>query len=336
MASPTRRTHIRIGCFAVLSCLLSQAPQSVGAQSASREDSPEYRKLIRKALEEYDLGNWPEAKLFFGDAHKLFPSARTLRGLGLVAYEQRDYVSASDLLEQSLASNVRALTKELRVPVQQTLEQSRHFEARLEVSVEPPGAELRLDDEPVVRDASRSGARQSWGPRPRRQPRRLSKRDTPRLFGRRCRETLGDRAARAAGRRQRRCARATATASGWKPLTVTPAPARAVASESSSAPWILIAASGAVAIGGGVLLGIGLSDVHKVEGSKAMTPWSSVESSYERSPVLSGIGIAMLAVGSAGLVAGLTWQLWPEGKPSAHQDVALQVSPQGVRFRLAL
>jgi hypothetical protein len=317
-----------------LSCLLFQAAQTVVAQSASREDSPEYRKLIRKALEEYELGNWPEAKLFFGDAHKLFPSARTLRGLGLVAYEQRDYVSASDLLEQSLASSVRALTKELRVPVQQTLEQSRHFEARLEVSVEPRGAELRIDDEPVVRDA------------------------TGRL---RVNPGAHDLVASLAGyRNETRHVSLDAGAekhlvielravpvavNGTVPVPppqpaveplIIPAPARAVASESSSGPWILIAASGAVAIGGAVLLGIGLSDVHKVEGSKAMTPWSSVESSYERSPALSGIGIAMLAVGGAGLVLGLTWQLWPEGNPSAHQDVALQVSPQGVRFRLAL
>jgi hypothetical protein len=98
-------------------------------------------------------------------------------------------------------------------------------------------------------------------------------------------------------------------------------------------PWILIGVSGAVAIGGGVFLSVGLSDVDAVEDSKRRTPWSSVSSAYDRSAMLTGIGITMLAVGGAGLIAGFGWQLWPSEKK---QDVALGISPQGVQFRMAL
>jgi hypothetical protein len=110
MASPTSNLGFRRWLLLISSCLITQ---HAAAQSTPKADSAEYRELIRKALEEYELGNWAEAKLFFSDAHRLFPNARTLRGLGLVAYSLRDYVSATDQLVQSLSSNVRPLTKEL-------------------------------------------------------------------------------------------------------------------------------------------------------------------------------------------------------------------------------
>jgi hypothetical protein len=128
--------------------------QQTAAQSASGCDGAEYREGIRNAVEEFERGNWAEAKLFFSDAHKLCPSARTLRGLGLVAYELRDYVSASDLLAEALASAVRPLSPEMRQPTQQVLDQSRRFEGRLEVALTPSNALFKIDDEAALRAAS--------------------------------------------------------------------------------------------------------------------------------------------------------------------------------------
>jgi hypothetical protein len=329
MASQTR-TGVRRWCLIVLSCLITH---HAAAQSAPKADSSEYREMIRKALEEYEFGNWAEAKLFFTDAHRLFPNARTLRGLGLVAYSLRDYVMATDQLEQSLASNVRPLTKELRGSTQQILEQSRRFEARLAISIVPREASVRIDDDQGVRDAS-GKLRVNPGLHD----------VVVALKGYR---TETRRISLDAGAEKQLTLELTPTQISVAPTNpVAPPPLAASiptpagtpeepanASGRGSGPWILMGVSGAVAIGGSVLLAVGLSDVDTVESSKRRTPWSSVESAYEQSAPFTGIGITMLAIGGAGVIAGLGWQLWPAGE---NQDVVLRISPQGVHFRMAL
>jgi hypothetical protein len=333
MASPTRNLGVRRWLLLILSCLITQ---HAAAQGAPKTDSAEYRELIRKALEEYELGNWAEAKLFFSDAHRLFPNARTLRGLGLVAYSLRDYVSATDQLAQSLSSNVRPLTKELRGSTQQILEQSRRFEARLSVAVVPRDATLRVDDEPPVKDAS-GKVRVNPGLRE-----LIVSRQGYRSETRRVSLDAGAERPITIELNSVQVAAAVTSAPSPQPTAANIQPPAAMpeaAPESSDetgrgiGPWILIGVSGAVTIGGGVLLSVGLSDVGTVEDSKPRTPWSSVSSEYDRSAMLTGIGITMLAVGGAGLIAGFGWQLWPSDKK---QDVALRISPQGVQFRMAL
>src|SRR3954462_10962838 len=106
---------------------------SVGAVRAedSLRDSPEYKELIRKALQEYQLGNWAEAKVFFSDAHVLFPNARTLRGLGLTTYALRDYVQAIGYFEASLRNPVQPLSPQLQAGVRELLDQALRFVARV-------------------------------------------------------------------------------------------------------------------------------------------------------------------------------------------------------------
>src|SRR3954466_6623521 len=65
-------------------------------------DSPEYRRLIGDALKEYGLEHFEESRSLFERAHMLSPSARTERGLGMVEFELRHYVTAQHLLELSL------------------------------------------------------------------------------------------------------------------------------------------------------------------------------------------------------------------------------------------
>jgi hypothetical protein len=108
---------------------------------------------VEKALAEYGRGNFPEARVFFIRAHELRPSARTLRGLGLAAYEMRDYVEASNALRQALDSQQKPLTAEMRVKVEQTLNEADAFVAQYNVVMHPESATLQVDSKPpVLRD----------------------------------------------------------------------------------------------------------------------------------------------------------------------------------------
>jgi hypothetical protein len=158
--SPLRPTALFV-CM-VFVCMLASAahlhaqpaPNSepVPQASASNPDDAQYDELVQKALAEYGRGNFPEAKVFFARAHELRPSARTLRGLGLAAYEMRDYVEASGALRQALDSQEKPLTAEMRSKVEQTLEEADGFVARYELMVEPGAVTLQVDSRaPVLR-----------------------------------------------------------------------------------------------------------------------------------------------------------------------------------------
>ncbi len=67
-------------------------------------------------------------------------------------------------------------------------------------------------------------------------------------------------------------------------------------------PWVLVGGGAALAIGGVVLLAVGLGDISTVESSAGKT-WREIQPAYDRAPALTGIGIAGLIVGAA--VAGV-------------------------------
>lgn len=105
----------------------------------------EYTGEIEAALEEYQRGHFEEARGLFQHAHKLAPSARTLRGLGMVEFELRHYVRASELLEASLLDVRKPLTDDQRAEVDKLLRRTRTFVARYTVSIEPASAEVTLE-----------------------------------------------------------------------------------------------------------------------------------------------------------------------------------------------
>jgi hypothetical protein len=74
-------------------------------------------------------------------------------------------------------------------------------------------------------------------------------------------------------------------------------------------PWVVTGVSGAVVIGGGVLLALAMGDVSTVEDAKKGTPFSELEPAYDGAPIKSGVGFAMLGVGAAGVTVGLIWAL---------------------------
>jgi hypothetical protein len=142
LAYPLSTTLLRTALVLVLASLVTvgaRAQESDGAEPA------EYRPTIERALDEYQLGNFQEARDQFSRAHALFPNARTLRGLGFTAFELRNYVDAVQSLKGALASQVRPLTGKLRTKTEEMLERARGYVGTLSLKLEPPNAVLSID-----------------------------------------------------------------------------------------------------------------------------------------------------------------------------------------------
>jgi hypothetical protein len=95
-----------------------------------------------------------------------------------------------------------------------------------------------------------------------------------------------------------------------------------------ASPWVLIAAAGAVAVAGGVLLGVALADKASIEGLEMPTPWPEVRAQHDRVAPLSTAGIIGISVGLVGVLAGVVWVVVGG---TAETEVAL--SPTGAVFR---
>jgi hypothetical protein len=144
--------RICAACLIALSLWSSSLRGHAYSQSDSEAASrPAYRELVRKALQEYALGNWAEARVYFSDAHTMYPNARTFRGLGMTCYEARNYVEAIEFLEQALSSTEQPLTQKLAAESRKILEQAQRFVVRLVLTVEPRDAQVTLDSRPLPR-----------------------------------------------------------------------------------------------------------------------------------------------------------------------------------------
>lgn len=110
-----------------------------------RKDGPEYREAVDEALAEYAAQNFPEARTLFGRAHSLYPNARTLRGLGAVSYELRQYSRCVQYLQEALRSDERPLDDVMRTEVTRLLSRARGFVGTLTVSASPDTVVVSID-----------------------------------------------------------------------------------------------------------------------------------------------------------------------------------------------
>lgn len=104
-----------------------------------------YRKAIQDGVREYDAGHFEEARSLFRRAHQLSPNARTHRGLGMTAFELRDYVFAVRNLSAALEDKRKPLTPEQRKDVQGLLDRSRMFVDVYRLVLEPSSARVVID-----------------------------------------------------------------------------------------------------------------------------------------------------------------------------------------------
>ena len=139
--------------FVVVSLFtLASLPQMAAAQTRASEDA-EYRSVIEEALQEFNRGNWEEASALFERAHRINPSARTLRGMGLTAYEARRYVDSIRHLTEALSETRRPLTQAQRDEVTATLDRARRFVAHLRLNVGPSNARITINGRQVQLDS---------------------------------------------------------------------------------------------------------------------------------------------------------------------------------------
>ncbi|MGB3051814.1 MAG: hypothetical protein WBB42_12495 [Polyangiales bacterium] len=95
-------------------------------------------------------------------------------------------------------------------------------------------------------------------------------------------------------------------------------------------PWITIGVGGAALVTGAVFVGLGKRDQKKVENPAPGSSFSTVEEMADRGPKRSKAGVALMAVGGAGILGGLIWQL-----TGGHDEAIPEVSigPTGISVK---
>jgi len=274
----------------------AHAQADAAADEPERADPAGYAALIDEALIEHQAGHFEEARTLFARAHAIFPNARTLRGMGMMEFELRDYAASAAHLEQALASHTRALTGELRESTAVLLARAEGFVGKLALAVEPPDARVLLDgvvvevvpDRPLMLNFGDHTLELS-APGYERETRKVALRG-------------GD----AQSMRVELTPEGTGEGSG----AASPVADGGPGDEGPGAlPWVLVGAGGALMIGGGVLLAIAQSDIDEVENPAPDATWSEVQDAYDAAPVESGVGFALLGVGAVSATIGLVWAL---------------------------
>lgn len=127
---------------------------SVVAQAkATASETDAYKAAVTLALEEFNAGNFEEAREHFTRAHALYPNARTLRGLGMSEFELRRYVESAANLELSLASSVKPLSEELRAQTRGLLARARGYVGEVHLMLRPSTTTVQMDGVQVQPDS---------------------------------------------------------------------------------------------------------------------------------------------------------------------------------------
>jgi hypothetical protein len=124
------------------------------AASARAQDieSVDYETAVNRALSANADRDFVTAKRYMEHAHALEPSARTLRGLGIIAYGEGNAIMALRRFEAALAEQTKPLPESLRAGVAKLLIDVYALLGRYDVPV-PAEAQLTVDARPPERDA---------------------------------------------------------------------------------------------------------------------------------------------------------------------------------------
>jgi hypothetical protein len=123
---------------------------------AIAQEGQEYSQAIQLGSQEFEAGNYAEARSQFTRAHQRFPNARTLRALGMVEFELKNYGECIELLRAALASNTRPLEPSQRKDAEALLSRARGYVARVNLELEPDVATVLMDGVPVKLENGRT------------------------------------------------------------------------------------------------------------------------------------------------------------------------------------
>jgi tetratricopeptide (TPR) repeat protein len=121
------------------------APEPRVVSPAETEAQAEYDRAIDMGIVEHNAGRFAEARTQYMRAHELAPSARTLRALGMVEFELRNYGESVNYLERALASEEKALDASLRRQTEDLLSRARAYVGEVHVAVDPDTAMVMVD-----------------------------------------------------------------------------------------------------------------------------------------------------------------------------------------------
>jgi hypothetical protein len=143
------------GFLVVLACGGSRAHAQAApgeARANAQGDDAAYKELIEQALSEFKHKNWPEARVLFMRAHEQNPNARTLRGMGIVSFEMRDYLNAVINLKAALEDTRQALTEAQRKECESLLVRARTYVGVYTLKLDPPETHVSVDGGEPTRD----------------------------------------------------------------------------------------------------------------------------------------------------------------------------------------
>jgi hypothetical protein len=139
----------------VRTAALQAQPAPIAAEDASAQAvDREYTKLVSDAVAAFEAGQYRESREMLARAHQLRPNARTLRGMGLAAFEEGHYAIAVTDLEGALAETRQPMSAAQRQEVEKLRAEAASLTARYDVHGMPAGGQLRVDDRDPVWDSN--------------------------------------------------------------------------------------------------------------------------------------------------------------------------------------
>jgi hypothetical protein len=152
-----RALFLALACTGTFGLFATRSAAQAGgaearAQARDASDDPAYKDLIEQALSEFKRKNWPEARVLFTRAHEQNPNARTLRGMGVVSFEMRDYLNAVVNLKAALANTRQALNEAQRKECEGLLARAYTFVGVYTLKLDPSDAKVSLDGGDLLRD----------------------------------------------------------------------------------------------------------------------------------------------------------------------------------------
>jgi tetratricopeptide (TPR) repeat protein len=149
-----RRGGICTAAHRIRAALLGACALTVAAvawaQPAAQSPVGDYDSVVQSAISEFTAGHYLEARALFTKAHELRPTARTLRGLGLVEFELGRYAQAMLMLRRALVDVRNPLTAAHRVEAEALIEKATAYVASFKITRRPESAEVLVDGEQVA------------------------------------------------------------------------------------------------------------------------------------------------------------------------------------------
>jgi len=128
-----------------------QEPSSEGlVAEADPSTSPDYDKLLDRAVEAFDAQDYVRARALFEQAYGLRPNARVLRGLGISALHLERFTVSKRELSEALTETRQPLTANQREGVKELLSWMQLNLGTLQLRLQPANALVTVDDEAVT------------------------------------------------------------------------------------------------------------------------------------------------------------------------------------------